>query len=380
MTALSARRRQVREFARAVETGKAASDLAAPLQVVTLLRQVPPVEPDPAFVADLREELLSVAVSRSRQLDRDTGGADEQPSTKRRTLRQQRALAIAASTLVIVAAGMGTAAIIRQALPGDLLYPAKRSIERVELQLARGDSGKGNQLLGQASTRLDELEELTANERNPDAEQMAELTKAFNDFTSETTDGGRRLMAAYATDNDVNAIGRIRVFTTQAATQLTNLAPAMPADLRTSFTMAAGTVGSLDGLAVRICPTCGGPLPLVSVPGEVLSAEPFLVDAPGVDLSNLPTTGAGGSNPVTLPGGPLVTGVPTSPMTTPSATTTAVPTPSSASTAEPTSGLTTNSSSESPGATVSATGDVLTPVPTLLPEDLATITIPIPGP
>jgi Domain of unknown function (DUF5667) len=377
MTPLSVRR-QAREFARAVDTdtGKAASDLAAPLQVVTLLRAMPPVEPDPAFMSGLRDQLLDAAASRVEPDSEDA--PDEAPSNRGRTPWQQRGLAIAASTLVIVGAGTGTAAVSQHALPGDLLYPVKRSIERVELQLARGDSGKGTELLDQASTRLDEVEALTTENQSPDPEQIAELNQAFSDFTSQTTEGGRRLIAAYATDDDANAIGRIRVFTTQAATQLANLAPAMLADLRTSFTKAAGTVGSLDGLAVRICPTCGGPLPLVSVPGEVLSAEPFLVDAPGVDLSNLPTTGAGGSDPVTLPGGPPVTGVPTSPLTTPTATTTAVPTPSDGITPEPTSGLTTGSSSESPAASVSPTGDVLTPLPTLLPEDPATIEIPIP--
>jgi hypothetical protein len=293
-------------------------------------------------------------------------------------------LAIAASTLVIIGAGTATAAVSQQALPGDLLYPVKRSIEDVQFHLARGDSGKGSELLEQAATRLDEVEALTAEDPTPDAERITELNQALSDFSSQTTDGGRRLIAAYAGDRDTHAIGRIRVFTTQSARQLTNLAPAMPADLRTSFTQAATTVGALDALAVRICATCGGTLPLVSVPGQPLSAGPFLTDVSNVQLSELPSAGAGGSHPVTLPGGPPVTGVPTSVPTSPSATTTTGgSTPSGGSTGGPTTGPTSPTSitsSQSPGATLSLPGAVLTPVTTLLPVDLPTIIIPIPLP
>ena len=385
MTSLLARRRQAREFARAVEaaTREGASELAGPLQVVTLLREIPPVEPNPAFVSELRSHLLTAAVARSRERDLADGSTDDDlPSIQGRSPRHQRGLAIAASTLVIAGAGTGTAAISQQALPGDLLYPVKRSIENVEFQLARGDFGEGSQLLEQASTRLDEVEALTAEDPNPDAEQIAELTQAFSDFSSQTTDGGRRLITAYASDRDANVIGRIRVFTTQAATQLTRLAPAMPTDLRTSFTHAATTVGALDALAVRICATCGGTLPLVSVPGQPLSAGPFLTDVSNVDLSDLPSTGAGGSQPVTLPGGPPVNGLPSGFPTTPTGTTTGGTTPSGStggSTGEPGSPSSVQSSQD-PGATVSLPVDVLTPVTTLLAVDLPTIVIPIPLP
>jgi hypothetical protein len=382
MTWLSARRRQAREFARAVDTGtrEAVSDLEAPLQVVTLLREIPPVEPDPAFVSELRSQLLTAAVSRS--TEPDLAGDGELPPIRGRTPRQQRGLAIAASTLVIVGAGTGTAAVSQQALPGDLLYPVKRSIENIQFHLARGDSAKGSELLDQAATRLDEVEALTAEDPDPDAQQIADLNQALSDFSSETTDGGSRLISAYASDRDTHAIGRIRVFTTQSATQLTHLASAMPTDLRTSFTEAATTVGALDALAVRICATCGGSLPLVSVPGQPLSAGPFLTDVSDVELSDLPSTGAGGSHPVTLPGGPTVTELPTSVPTT-SGTPTSDTTPSSATTGASTSGPTSPTSvqsSQTEDATASLPGAVLTPVTTMLPEDLPTIVIPIPLP
>jgi hypothetical protein len=378
----SARRMQAREFARAVDTGtrEAASELEAPLQVVTLLRGIPPVEPDPAFVSDLRSQLLTAAVSRS--AERDLTKDSDLPPIRGRTPRQQRGLAIAASTLVIVGAGTGTAAVSQQALPGDLLYPVKRSIENVQFHLARGDSGKGSALLEQAATRLDEVEALTTEHPNPDDQQIAELTETLSDFNTETTDGGSRLISAFASDRDTHAIGRIRVFTTQSATQLTQLAPSMPAELRTSFTQAATTVGALDALAVRICATCGGELPLVSVPGQPLSAGPFLTEVSNVELSDLPSTGAGGSHTVTLPGGPPVTGVPTTAPTTsgtPSSGTTTSGDSTGETTSEPTS-PTSVESSQTLDATVSLPGAVLTPITTTLPEDLETIVIPIPLP
>jgi hypothetical protein len=396
MIALSAYRRQAREFARAVdtETHEVTSELMGPLNVASMLRDLPPVEPDPAFVSELRDKLHSAALSRSEESDSgEAGPADDPAWRKGRRPRQQHILAIAASTLVIAGAGTTAAAASQQALPGDLLYPVKRSIESVQLQLARGNYGKGVELLEEASTRLDEITGLTSEHPNPDSEQIDQLDQTFSDFTSESTEGGQRLLAAYAIDDEANAIGRIRVFTTEAATQLTELESEMPSDMRPSFTKAAATVGTLDALAVRICPTCGGPLPLVSVPGElpasqVVAADTFLAQIPYADLSELSSEGAGGSQAVTLPGGPTA-GANPSASTTPSATSSAgatptpsggEPTPATATTAPATSAPTSAEPSQSADPGASTATDVLTPVTTTLPEELPTITISVPGP
>jgi Domain of unknown function (DUF5667) len=396
MISLAARRRQALEFARAVEaeTPEVTSELVDPLQVVTLLRDVPPEEPDPTFVSRLRDKLLSAAAARAEKLESADEGPDDDLAWRRaRSPRHQRLLAIAASTLVIVGAGTATAAASRQALPGDLLYPVKRSMETVQLQLARGNYGKGVELLEDASTRLDEIAGLTTEHPNPDAEQVDQLDQTFSDFSSESTEGGQRLLAAYAMDDEANAIGRIRVFTTEAAVQLTELASAMPPDMGPSFTKAAATVGTLDALAVRICPTCGGPLPLVTVPGElpasqVLPAYTFLAQIPHADLSELSSAGAGGSQAVTLPGGPTA-GANPGVSTTSSATTTAgatpttsggEPTPTTATTAPSTSGPTSGESSPSANLGTSTASEVLPPVTTTLPVELPTITIPVLSP
>jgi hypothetical protein len=386
MISLAARRRQAREFARAVEaeTPEVRSELVDPLQVVTLLRDAPPIEPDPAFVSRLRDELLSAAAARAEELHSADEGPDDDLARRRvRSPRHQRLLAIAASTLVIVGAGTATAAVSRQALPGDLLYPVKRSIETVQYQLARGDSGKGIALLAEASTRLDEVAALMTEDPTPDSEQIDQLDQTFGDFTSESTKGGQLLLAAYANDGDANAIGRIRVFTTEAAAQLREL-PEMPPDIGPTFSKAATTVGVLDGIAVRICPDCGGSLPEVSVRGQVPSAalahalNTFLAENPNLD-----------SHHGTFPGGPTASGpkpsvsstASGSPAATSTASTTAAgPTASDTSTTEATGAPTATESNQTPAASVPTPADVPTPVPTVQDGEPSTITIPVPKP
>jgi hypothetical protein len=397
MISLAARRRQAREFARAVEaeTPEVRSELVDPLQVVTLLRDAPPIEPDPAFVSRLRDELLSAAAARAEELHSADEGPDDDLARRRvRSPRHQRLLAIAASTLVIVGAGTATAAVSRQALPGDLLYPVKRSIETVQYQLARGDSGKGIALLAEASTRLDEVAALMTEDPTPDSEQIDQLDQTFGDFTSESTKGGQLLLAAYANDGDANAIGRIRVFTTEAAAQLREL-PEMPPDIGPTFSKAATTVGVLDGIAVRICPDCGGSLPQVSVRGQVPSAalahalDMFLAENPNLDSSDLSTLGPGDSHHGTLPGGPTASGpnpsVSSTASASPTATSTASntaaePTAGDTSTTEATGAPTATESNQTAAASVPTPADVPTPVPTVQDGEPPAITISIPKP
>ena len=387
MISLAARRRQAREFARAVEseTPEVTSELVDPLQVVTLLRDVPAVEPDPAFVSGLRDKLLSAAASRAEEPGTADEGPDDDLAWRRaRSPRHQRLLAIAASTLVIVGAGTATAAASQQALPGDLLYPVKRSIEKVQYELARGNSAKGIELLAEASTRLDEVAGLTAEDSSPDAEQIDQLDQTFGDFTSESTEGGQRLIAAAVVDDDPNAIGRLRVFTTNAAKQLTSLAPVLPTVMRSSFTDAANTVETLNSAAIEICPGCGATLPAVEAAGQAQSAQAFLAQIPNLDLSDLPTTGAGNLNGPS-PGGPTASGANPNVSSTASAspttsTTAAEPAASDTRTTEATGAPTDTESNQGADASVPTPADVPTPTPTTPPVEPSNITISAPKP
>src|SRR5690606_7562069 len=66
--------------------------------------------------------------------------------------RRQRRISIAAAALVVIGGTAGAAAAAESSLPGDALYPLKRGLESAQVSLNASDSGKGQDLLRQAST------------------------------------------------------------------------------------------------------------------------------------------------------------------------------------------------------------------------------------
>src|SRR6478609_2104964 len=118
-------------------------------------------EPDPAFRAATRARLVAMAAVRSPEpepvsgLKRLLAARPDETSRPRWRARLTAGLACAALT---VTAAASLVALAGNARPGDVLYGLKRGTEQTQLALA-GDA-KGTTLLGFASTRLDELEQL----------------------------------------------------------------------------------------------------------------------------------------------------------------------------------------------------------------------------
>ena len=91
----------------------------------------------------------------------DVAAAHRQP---RRTRRERR-LGIALGAVAIIGATTSMAVASQSALPGDALYPLKRAIENTQAGFSVGDDAKGETILGNASGRLDEVDELTRSDQ-----------------------------------------------------------------------------------------------------------------------------------------------------------------------------------------------------------------------
>src|SRR5262245_7418358 len=171
MTPLTPARRRAERFDSLVEGGRrddvdqATSGL---LELVGALRSVPEAQPRPEFVADLRQRLVVAAAAelkpaRARECD------DVERLTIRPTrTRRERRIAIAIGTVAVLGATTSMAYASQSAIPGDTLYPLKRAIESTETGLHRSDDGKGEAMLGNASARLHEVDEL-GQKQDPDA-------------------------------------------------------------------------------------------------------------------------------------------------------------------------------------------------------------------
>lgn len=120
--------------------------------VVELLhRATAAIEPDPMYRRRLRGLVLNAHVARREGLVRS------------RPPRQMgavgRSVLVASLTLAVSVSAVG--AVAQEALPGDVLYPVKRELEAIRLQIASGAAR--DDLLAQAlSARLDEYERLAA--------------------------------------------------------------------------------------------------------------------------------------------------------------------------------------------------------------------------
>ena len=112
-------------------------------------------------MADLRERLM-VAAEPSCPVA-PAGERDDvaRLTIKPRRTRRERRVGIALGAVAIIGATTSMAVASQGAIPGDALYPVKRAIENTQAGFSVGDDAKGETILGNASGRLDEVDELT---------------------------------------------------------------------------------------------------------------------------------------------------------------------------------------------------------------------------
>ncbi len=217
------------------------------LELVTNLREAPQVEPRREFVADLRGQLMTEAAIVL------TPTSARLTVTPRRSPRERR-IAVAIGGFAVVSATTSMAMAAQTALPGDTLYPLKRALENASTTIQIDEDAKGSSLLDHATGRLDEVNELTRQTDEPNAEAVADTLRAFADQASSASD---LLFSAYAESGQEADIEELRVFTAQSMSALNELETVVPDTARAALIEAAQVINLIDTAAFQLCPSCG---------------------------------------------------------------------------------------------------------------------------
>ena len=286
--------------------------------------------PDEDFRAATRSRLVAMAAVRSPAAEagarrplvragavrRLLAGPAGAPATRRRS---RLTAGLAGAALTVTALG-GLLAASQGAGPGDLLYDVKRGGEQTQLALA-GDSRRGVTLLGFASTRLDELEELVGVE--PSADAVVGVTPSGGEAglaagpdtdlvrdTLQTMDAqtaeGTAALTAHAVDEvDADALDVLADWTAEQQSGLGGLVAAMPAGAEGALATARELVGRVAarGAALQGALGCaGGPATAGSDelgprPAECPALPPATTGAPGPGTAPPATEGPSGAAP-----------------------------------------------------------------------------------
>src|SRR5262245_19143173 len=194
MVELLPERRRAELFARALDGHAAPTDarLRGLLDTANALAAVPLVQPRAEFRDSLRARLMEAAAAELPvQVATDVApepiaGRHAASTDDPRAARRRRRLVAVATGMVLIVGATGVAAASEQALPGDTLYPVKRTLESAEVGIARGDAAEGHALLGNATTRLDEVKALSADlavdGSRPSGSGLAGVDSALSDF------------------------------------------------------------------------------------------------------------------------------------------------------------------------------------------------------
>jgi hypothetical protein len=271
MTSLISARRAAEDFARVVDGSQqdVADRYADLTATVDLLRRQDIPAARPEFVADLRAQLMTAADTLLVPVEEPTG---RDTGTVVPLRRHQRRLAAAAAAFVVVGGTAGVAAAAEGSLPGDPLYPIKRGIESAQVSLNTSDVARGQDLIAQANTRLDEIEGLVGQ-----GDRTAQISDTLGAFQRSVAGGSDLLFVAYQRDPGSSDLGRLRETFSQQHERLTQLAGQAPATTQPDFRSATDLLAGLEQQARVLCSNCGpdGGLSFASSPAlEQLINQP----------------------------------------------------------------------------------------------------------
>jgi len=182
--------------------------------------------------------------------------------------KRERRLVAVASAAVLIGGTAGMAAAAQDSLPGEALYPLKRGIEKAELGLSMSSTGRGHDLLRQASDRLDEAQGLVDQRSALGTPRVPDTVAAF---TTSARNGSDMLLASYAESRDPKTVAAVRAFTAAALAQVSALNQTAPADAQPGLRDAAIALRDIDAQATRLCDTCSD-LPALKVPAMFLAS------------------------------------------------------------------------------------------------------------
>ncbi len=355
MTPVFATRRHAEEFEAVVDglTTRNASDDRYDdlLELVGALRAVPQPVARAEFVTQLRDRLVAEAAAMPVVAAAEAERLRLRSADPGRVARpRERRVAVALGALALLGATTTMAVAAQSALPGDVLYPLKRAVESAHVGVSVGDEGKGSTLLANASTRLDEIEQLAQQDAD---DRPAEISDTLSDFTEQATEASDLLLTAYVNDGDPQSVNQLNSFTASSMASLAGLDGKLPDTAQDEWVHAVTTLVRIDESAQQTCPTCAsadldaitptiptigtgfgtGTLPAVDLP----DVTPTGLALPSVGASELPPGSVTKPTP-TIGGSGGPTALPTvAPTSLPSTLPTSLP-----STAVPTGGLPTN--------------------------------------
>jgi hypothetical protein len=268
------RAQQFHELVENSSTGGARTpEYADLLDVVGALRNVPEPVPDPAFVSALRDRLVAEAESVLVAAAAEREDTDERlrlrPTTPHRTRRRLAALV---SGVALVGLSTTVAVASQSALPGDRLYSVKRGLENVHAELTFDRAARGRVLLDSASTRLDEAQQLSREQADPQR-----IDDALNAFTQQTIDGSDLLIADYQATGDRSSMTTLRTFTATSMERLKLLQTQLPPQSYDALLRAAQALDQVQQTSVHACAVCNGPL-ISSIPGLLARASAATAD------------------------------------------------------------------------------------------------------
>jgi hypothetical protein len=333
------------------------------LVVAALQRLAPHLdgEPDPAFRAATRARLVAMAAVRSPEPEPVSGLKRllaARPDEAVRPRWRARLTAGLAGAALTVTAAASLVALAGNARPGDVLYGLKRGTEQTQLALA-GDS-RGTTLLGFASTRLDELQQMVDTPNALSATASAGATgqilaagadpqlviSTLRTMDDETTQGTAWLTDRAVTTSDEKPLDQLSVWVAAQTDGLAGLAPKLPdaagAAVAHSLDLLSRVSARTAGLEVAVpCaagPAVGAPDALGPTPGTCLPAgaqtpgaqTDTSVPGTGTTAGTVPSTAAvptpdggsagqvpgNGGRTVPAPGTPTIPGLPKVPVPT----------------------------------------------------------------
>jgi hypothetical protein len=150
------------------------------------------------------------------------------------TSKLSRRLAVGGLTVGVAAGALGgVAAASTNALPGDTLYPLKRGMEDLKLDMASGDTARGKIYLDMASTRLQEARRLMDRGRGGqlDDESVAEVRKALSGMHQEAAAGHKLLRDAYKEDGSLKPMETLNQFSAAHRQNWAELRSKLPSQL-----------------------------------------------------------------------------------------------------------------------------------------------------
>jgi Domain of unknown function (DUF5667) len=208
--------------------------------------------PSVEFTEQLRLRLMAEAeglsaarAAAARAAERDADSAPHRPA-RIFTLGRGRKV-VAATVASLVVGGAAAAVASSSAVPGQALYPVKRSIEDLRLAVAMSDAARGGTALALARERLDEAELLATSDGAAargtlDEETVDRVAQSLADFDAMAFDGIELLQRDYTDGGDPASLAEIDTFLKETLPRLERLRVEVPAELH----------GLVDGLIDRL--------------------------------------------------------------------------------------------------------------------------------